>query len=123
MHGVEAMARAHEVGRRLGRAADAGELGDLVRQDVELVAGLDDGRADRIVAAAGAQGRDRALIVAPRVAGLVLDQRGMVQLGLGDIGHDAAFSNDTTLNWPSFLAMSAAMKRAVIGVQWRGRTA
>src|SRR5262249_32045516 len=114
--GVEAVARAHEVGRRLGRAADAGKLRHLVRQDVELVAGLDDGGADRVVAAAGAQGRHRALVVAARVAGLVLDPRRMVQLGLGDVGHDAAFSNETTLNWPSFWAMSAAMKRAVIGV-------
>src|SRR5204862_7274475 len=115
-HGIEAVAGADEVGRRLRRTADAGELGDLVRQDVELVAGLDDRRADRIVAAAGAQGRDGALVVAPGEAGLVLDQRGMMQPGLGDVGHDAAFSNGTTFNWASFLAMSEAMKRAVIGV-------
>ena len=116
VHGVEAVAGAQEVGRRLRRAADARELGDLVRQDVEFVARLDDGGADRVVAAAGAQRRDRALVVAPGVAGLVLDQRGMMQPGLGDVGHDAAFSKETTFSWPSSLAMPAEMKRAVIGV-------
>ena len=69
-----------------------------------------------VVAAAGAQRRDRALVVAAREAGLVLDQRRMVELRLGDVGHDAAFSNGTTFIWSSFLAMSPAMKRAVIGV-------
>ena len=45
MHAVEAVRRAEEVVRRLRRAADAGELGDAVRLDVELEAGLDDGGA------------------------------------------------------------------------------
>ena len=34
VHGVEAVARAEEVGRRLRRAADAGELGDPVRRQI-----------------------------------------------------------------------------------------
>jgi hypothetical protein len=46
MDAVEAMRRAEEIGRRLRRAADARELGDAMRRQIELVAGLDDGGAD-----------------------------------------------------------------------------
>ena len=41
MHGVKAVRVAEEIGRRLRRAADAGELGHPVRGDRELEAGLD----------------------------------------------------------------------------------
>jgi hypothetical protein len=58
VHGIEAVGVAEEIGRRLRRAADAGELGDAVRRDVELEAGLDDGGRDRVVPAARAQRRD-----------------------------------------------------------------
>ena len=62
-------------------------LGDAVRRRGQLEAGLDDRGADRIVAAAGAQRRDRALIVAPRVAERVGRQSRVMELGLGDVGH------------------------------------
>jgi hypothetical protein len=68
MHAVEAMGSAEEVGRGLGRAADAGQLGDAVRLDGQLEEGLDDGAADRVVAAAGAQRRDRAFVMTAREA-------------------------------------------------------
>ena len=45
MHRVEAVRGAQEVVRRLRRAADAGHLGDAVRLDIQLEAGLDDGGA------------------------------------------------------------------------------
>ena len=64
VHGVEAVRVAEEIGRRLGRAADARQLGDAVRRQVQLETGLHDRGADRIVAAAGAERRDRALVVA-----------------------------------------------------------
>ena len=61
---VEAVRAAHEVGRRLRRAADARQLGDQVRRRIQLAEGAHDGRGDRVVPAAGAQGRHRALVVA-----------------------------------------------------------
>ena len=42
---------------------------------------------DRVVAAAGAQRRDRAFVVAAREAELVLRQLRVVELRLGDVGH------------------------------------
>ena len=96
VHRVEAVRVAEEIGRRLRRAADAGELGHPMRRDVELEAGLDDRARDRVVAAAGAQRRDRTLVVAMGVAERVLRQRRMVELGLGDVGH-GRHSHDTTL--------------------------
>src|SRR4051812_41807000 len=87
MNRVEAVRRAQEVVRRFRAAADARQLGHAVRLDVQLPAGLDDRGGDRIVAAAGAQRRDAALIVAARVADLVGGERRVAQAGLGDIGH------------------------------------
>ena len=87
MHRVEAVAAAHEVGGGLGRAADAGELHQVLRLDGEPPAGLHDRRGDRVVAATGAQGRERALVIAPREAERVLRQRGMGDLGFGDESH------------------------------------
>src|SRR5262249_60950831 len=115
VHGIEAVRAAEEVGRRLRRAADAGELGDAVRRDVELEAGLDQGGGDRIVAAAGAQRRYRALVVAPRKAECVGRQRRMVEFGLDDLGHDTTLRSGVTFSawrWP---AIAAALKRAVMG--------
>src|SRR5262249_12108805 len=83
----EAVGIAEEIGRRLRRAADAGELGHPVRLDVELEAGLDDRARDRVVAAPGAQRRYRALVVAVGIAERVLRQRRVVEFGLGDVGH------------------------------------
>jgi hypothetical protein len=85
--GVEAVAVAQEVVGGLGAAADAGELGDAVRLDVELPEGLDQRGADGVVAAAGAQGADLALVVAAREAELVLRQGRVVELRLGNVGH------------------------------------
>ena len=87
VHAVEAVRLAEKIGRRLRRAADAGELGDLVRFEIELEAGLDDRGADRIVAAAGAQGRHRPFVIAPRVAERVGRELRVMQPGLGDVGH------------------------------------
>ena len=56
VHAVEAVRIAEEIIGRLRRAADARHLRDLVRFDVEIETGADDGGADRIMAAAGAQG-------------------------------------------------------------------
>ena len=68
VHRIEAVRIAEEIGRRLRRAADAGNLGHAVRLDRQLEAGLDDRGGDRVVAAAGAQRRHRAFVVAVGVA-------------------------------------------------------
>ncbi len=47
MHRVEPVRLAEEIGRRLGRTADARELGDAVRRQIELEARLHDRGADR----------------------------------------------------------------------------
>ena len=87
VHGVEAVRLAEEVVRGLGGAADAGELGDAVRLDVELPEGLDQRGGDGVVPAAGAERGDLALVVAARVAGGVLDEGRVVEFGFGEIGH------------------------------------
>ena len=51
-----------------------------------------------IVPAAGAEGGDRALIVAVRESQLILRQAGMMQLRLSDVGHCAASGKETTPN-------------------------
>src|SRR6185437_8523495 len=107
---------AEEICRRLGRAADARQLGDAMRRQIELEARLDDGGADRIMAAAGAQRRDRAFVVAVGESELVGRQLRMVKLGLGDIGHGAVFLSGVTLSARIFSPMPRMMKRAVIGV-------
>src|SRR5690606_15671240 len=89
-----------------------------------LPAGLDDGRRDRVVAAAGAQRGDLALVVATRVAELVGRQRGMVQGGFREIGHGQATLPrliGSTLAPLIRSAIASVMKRAVIGVpsKWR----
>ncbi len=98
VHRVEAVRVAEEIGRRLRRAADAGDLRDPMRLDRQLEARLDDRRGDRIVAAAGAQRRHRAFVVAMRVAERVLRQGRVVELGLGDIGHDTTLRRGVTLS-------------------------
>ena len=86
------MAAVQEVVCGLGRTPDARKLGDPVRLDRKLEAGLHDGRADRIVAATGAERGDRALVIPAREADVVLRQRRVMQLRLGEIGHEAALS-------------------------------
>src|SRR6266403_231105 len=115
--GVEAVRVAEEVVGGLRAAADAGELGDLVRLDVELPERLDQRRRDRVVAAAGAQRADFSLVVAARIADLVLGEGRMVELRLEDVGHAAlSLWIGRTLSAVTICEISAVMKRAVIGV-------
>ena len=55
VHAVEAVRAAHEVGRALGRAADAAHLHHPLRLDAHLEHGVDDALGDGVVAAAGAE--------------------------------------------------------------------
>ena len=52
-----------------------------------------------VVAAAGAQRRDLALVVAVGEAEVVLRQAGMMEFRLGDVGHDTTFRSGVTLSW------------------------
>jgi hypothetical protein len=87
--GVETVRGAKEIVRGLRRAADAGKLGHPMRLDVEVEAGLHHGGADRVVAAAGAQGRNRPLVIATGIADRVARCIGAQQFGFGKIGHEA----------------------------------
>src|SRR6185312_538521 len=87
VHRVETVRIAEEIGRRLRRAANPGDFRHPVRLDRQFVASLDDRGGDRVVPAAGAQRRYRALVVAVGVAELVLRQVGMAEFRLGEIGH------------------------------------
>src|SRR5262249_58326431 len=111
-----AVRRAEEIRGGLRRAADAGELGDAVRRQRELEACLDNGAADRIVAAARAQRRDRTLVIAMRIAERVLRQRRMVELRLDDVSHDTTLRSGVSLSASRCSAIAREMKRAVIGV-------
>lgn len=62
-------------------------------QNLQLVAGLDDGGADGVVTAAGAEGRDRALVVAAREPQTVRCQLRVMELRLGDEGHAITLRN------------------------------
>src|SRR5262249_56086868 len=53
--GGERGGNGEEIGGGLGGAADAGELGDLIGLDAELVEAFDHALGDGVVAAAGAQ--------------------------------------------------------------------
>src|SRR5664279_814348 len=116
MHRIEAVRIAEEVVRGFRGAADAGNLGDAVRLDREFVTGLDDRRGDRVMAAAGAQRRNLALVIPVRVAEAVLGQSRMMEFRLGDIGHDFTLRSGVTWSWSWWSPMVPAMKRAVIGV-------
>ncbi len=52
-----------------------------------------------VVAAAGAQRRDLALVIAVGVAEIVLRQARMLEFRLGDIGHDFTLRSGVTLSW------------------------
>src|SRR5213079_1795384 len=98
------------------RAADSRELGDAVRLDVELPARLDERRRDRVVAAAGAEGRDLAFVVAPGEAELVARQGGVMQLRLGEVAHAArpflaTLAIGSTLSARTRAAIASMMKR------------
>ena len=120
VHGVESVRGAQEVVRRLGTAPDTRQFGHPVRFDVEFPAGLDDGCGNRVMAAAGAQGGDSPLVVAPGVTDLVQCEGGMVQPGLGDVGHANSLSGAMVASSAgagrASLRMAPAIKRAVIGV-------
>ena len=57
MHGIETMRAGKKVSGSLRRTANARELGNPVRFNVQLEAGIHDGRANGIVPAARAEGR------------------------------------------------------------------
>ena len=71
-----------------------------------------------VVAAAGAQRRHRALVIAMREADFVLRQVGMTKFRFDDVGHDTTLSlrSGVTLSASRRSAMAPAMNRAVIGV-------
>ena len=52
-----------------------------------------------VVAAAGAQRRDLALVIPVGVAEIVLRQARMLEFRLGDIGHDFTLRSGVTLSW------------------------
>ena len=52
-----------------------------------------------VVAAAGAQRRDLAFVIAVGVAELVLRQARMLEFRLGNIGHDFTLRSGVTLSW------------------------
>src|SRR3954465_5650401 len=92
--------------RGLRAAADAGELGEAVRLDVELPEGLDECRGDRVVAAACAERADLAFVVPAREAELVLRQRRVVELGLGDVGHALLLTSGRGPGWSGRSSLS-----------------
>ena len=98
MHGIEAVRIAEKISRRLRRAADAGKLRHPMRRDRQFEAGFDDRRGDRVVAATGAQRRDRALVVAVGIAERVLRQIGMMEFGFDEIGHDTTLRSGVTFS-------------------------
>src|SRR5262249_57806098 len=116
VHRVESVRAAKEIGRGLRRAADAGKLRYPVRRQVQLEERLDDRRADRVVAAARAQRRDRAFVVAMGEAERIHRQRGMMELRLDDVGHDTTLRSGVIFSASRCSAIARTMKRAVIGV-------
>ena len=52
-----------------------------------------------VVAAAGAQRRDLALVIPVGVAELVLGQAGMMEFWLCNVGHDTALRRGVTFRW------------------------
>src|SRR3546814_20573325 len=96
----------------LAAAADARQLGDAVRLDVQLPAGLDDRRRDRVVPATRAQRADLALVVAPGEADAVAAERGVVEFWFGEVCH-ATFSRCTAD--PGCAHIAPTMNRPVIG--------
>ena len=113
---VEAVALAEEIGRRLRRAADPRQLRHPVRRQVELEAGLDQRRRDRIVPAPGAERRHRALVVAVGEAELVGRQLRVMEPRLEEVGHSAASLCALPASTRHCWVIASMMKRAVIGV-------
>ena len=63
VHRVESMRAGQEIGRCFRRAADAGELDDPLRRHRQLPESLHDRGGNGVVAATGAQGRQRAFVI------------------------------------------------------------
>ena len=114
VHRIKAVRIAEEVGRRLRRAADAGNLGDAMRLDRQFETGLDDGGGDRVMAAPGAQRRHRALVVAVGVAEVVLRQRRMVEFRFGEVSHGEGENSrrDVALKGHKSMQLTAFFGRA-----------
>ena len=89
MHAVEAVRATGEVGGRLRRAANTGQLGEPLGSDAELPDRLGDRSRDRIVPAACAERRHRAFVVTAREAELVLRQVRVPDFGFIDERHFA----------------------------------
>src|SRR5260370_3727601 len=66
--------------------------------------------------AAGAQRRDFALVVAARIAELVLRQFGMMEFRLDDVGHDTTFRSGFIFKASRWSPTARAIKRSGIGV-------
>ena len=116
VHRIEAVALAEHVSRRLRRAADAAEFGDAVRRQRQLEAGAHDRRADRIVAATGAERRHRPLVVAMGEAERIHFERRVMELRLGEIAHETASTVLFVAGFGSRAEISRTMKRAVTGI-------
>src|SRR4029077_2227814 len=95
-----------EVGGRLGRTADAGQLHDALRRQCELEAGLHDRGRDGVVAATGAERRHAAFVVAAVEPEFVPLQSRIRDLRLGDEAH-AATSLSSALLTPSTMVAAA----------------
>jgi hypothetical protein len=91
---IEAVRATDEVSRSLRGAADAGQFDEVLWFDRKAPARLHDGRRDGIVAAARAQRRQGALVVAPRHAERVTRQRWMGNFGFGDERHGNSYMAD-----------------------------
>src|SRR5674476_1232340 len=63
MVSIRSTGRGQKVGGGLGRAPDAGELGGAPRRHAQFIEALDNPLRDGVVAAAGAKGRARPLVV------------------------------------------------------------
>ena len=116
MNRIEAVRAADEIRCGFGGTADPGQFDQHLRAHIKSPARIDDRGRDRIMPAAGAKRRHRALVVAMGVAELVLRQVGVMQAGLGKIGHGATFRSGVTLSMASFSPISRRINRAVIGV-------
>ena len=82
----------------------------------EVEGGLDHGGRNRVMAAAGTQGRNGTFVVAAGVAEGVLGLFVTQQLGFGEIGHEATLRIGDTLFSSTAEAIRPEMKPAVIGV-------
>src|SRR5437879_5354614 len=116
MHGVETVALAKDVGRRLRGAANTAELRHAVGRKRKFETGAHDRRADRIMAAAGAERRHGPLVVAMGEAQRVHLEGGVMEFRFGEIAHWAASSGWHALDSARRALISRMMKRADVGI-------